>query len=791
MRAADAAGNVDASPAGNTWTIDTTDPSSTLSFPGAIDYNNGSWNDFAGAASDTGGAALANVQISIQRVSNSLYWNGTDFTDGSENWRTATGTGSWSLAFAAANFPADDDYLVRYRAVDTAGNVETPASRAFTTDNANPQTTITSQPSDPTNSTSAAFDFSSDEPGSTFECQLDGAGYSSCTSPKSYSSLSQGSHTFDVRATDTAANVDASPATFTWTIDTTAPASVVSFPSSGSSYDDADWLNIAGTASDTGGAGLLRIEVSIRRVSSTLYWNGTAFADGSENWRTASGTASWSLAFAASNFPADGDYAVRVRAVDNANNTETATSYTVTIDNAAPNTTITAQPNDPTNSTALSFSFNSNEAGSTFECQLDGGGWSSCTSPKSYTGLSQGSHSFQVRATDTADNTDATPAGFSWTIDTTDPTSAFSFPAAGGFYHAGTWNDFSGTASDTGGAALANVQISIRRASDGLYWNGTDFTDSGENWRTATGTTSWSLAFPVVNFPADGSYTVRLRATDTATNVQAPISRSFEVDTAAPNTAVDSGPADPTNSTAPSFQFSADQPGSTFECQLDGGGWSSCVSPKSYTGVTQGSHTFQVRASDSAANTDPTPAQLTWTVDTTDPSSAISFPAASGIYRNAGWSDFSGSASDTGGAAVSGVQVSISQVSSGLYWDGSAFADGSENWRAATGTTSWSLAFAASNFPADGDYTVSVRATDSATNVQSAPVSRTFTIDNAAPNTTITAQPDDPTELDRSLLLLHLERGRLDLRVPARRRRLLLLRLAEELHRCGPGLAHL
>ena len=43
-------------------------------------------------------------------MSDSLYWNGTAFTDASENWRTATGTGTWSLAFAGTNFPADGIY---------------------------------------------------------------------------------------------------------------------------------------------------------------------------------------------------------------------------------------------------------------------------------------------------------------------------------------------------------------------------------------------------------------------------------------------------------------------------------------------------------------------------------------------------------------------------------------------------------------------------------------------------------------------------------------------------------
>ena len=118
----------------------------------------------------------------------------------------------------------------------------------------------------------------------------------------------------------------------------------------------------------------------------------------------------------------DASHTFDVRATDAAGNTDaTPASFTWTVDAAAPETTITAQPSDPSNETAPSFSFNSNEGGSTFECQLDGGGWSSCSSPKSYTGLTAGSHTFEVRATDAAGNTDPTPASFTWTIDTAAP----------------------------------------------------------------------------------------------------------------------------------------------------------------------------------------------------------------------------------------------------------------------------------------------------------------------------------------------------------------------------------
>jgi Ca2+-binding RTX toxin-like protein len=91
-----------------------------------------------------------------------------------------------------------------------------------------PDTTIDSNPSNPTNSTSASFSFSgTDSVGGTgvasFECRLDAGGFAACTSPQSYSSLSDASHTFEVRAIDGSSNVDPTPASFTWTIDTIAP----------------------------------------------------------------------------------------------------------------------------------------------------------------------------------------------------------------------------------------------------------------------------------------------------------------------------------------------------------------------------------------------------------------------------------------------------------------------------------------------------------------------------------------------------------------------------------------
>jgi hypothetical protein len=88
-----------------------------------------------------------------------------------------------------------------------------------------PETRITSGPSGTVNTTSARFSFSS-EAGATFECRRDGAAFSACTSPKSYTALTNGRHTFSVRARDGAGNVDATPASRTWTVDTIKPTVV-------------------------------------------------------------------------------------------------------------------------------------------------------------------------------------------------------------------------------------------------------------------------------------------------------------------------------------------------------------------------------------------------------------------------------------------------------------------------------------------------------------------------------------------------------------------------------------
>ncbi len=84
-------------------------------------------------------------------------------------------------------------------------------------------------------------------------------------------------------------------------------------------------------------------------------------------------------------------------------------------DITAPVVTLSAYPNFRTNSTTAAFTFATTES-ATFECQIDGGGYSSCTSVKTYTSRTDGSHTFNVRATDTAGNL-GNATSWAWVIE--------------------------------------------------------------------------------------------------------------------------------------------------------------------------------------------------------------------------------------------------------------------------------------------------------------------------------------------------------------------------------------
>jgi hypothetical protein len=238
-----------------------------------------------------------------------------------------------------------------------------------------------------TNSREASFSFTSTVAGSAFECSLDGAAFTACTSPKTYAKLKPGIHNFKVQAT---AEGNTGPmASFDWTIDTKAPNTIInSGPPLLTNNARATFFLVPPSRGGT-------FECSVD--------NG-AFAPCSSPFTT--------------DPLGDGKHAFQVRAIDLAGNADKtpAKAKAWTVDTTPPETTITKMPANPTNSTSAAFKFTSNEKKSTFQCNLDGGGFNPCASAPTFTGLSAGPHNLQVRAIDAAGNIDPTPASFNWTI---------------------------------------------------------------------------------------------------------------------------------------------------------------------------------------------------------------------------------------------------------------------------------------------------------------------------------------------------------------------------------------
>jgi hypothetical protein len=106
------------------------------------------------------------------------------------------------------------------RAVDADGTDPSPATHSWRVDLTPPDTTITSGPTGSVTSRTATFTFTANEPVGSFTCHLDAQAWGPCTSPQSYAGLADGPHTFEVAATDQAGNLDATPASRSWTVDT-------------------------------------------------------------------------------------------------------------------------------------------------------------------------------------------------------------------------------------------------------------------------------------------------------------------------------------------------------------------------------------------------------------------------------------------------------------------------------------------------------------------------------------------------------------------------------------------
>lgn len=387
---------------------------------------------------------------------------------------------------------------------DLAGNPGTTTSYSWTIDTVPSDTWITSQPAPLSNNSSPSFDLSATEPGATFECSLDGS-FTACSTPKAYSGVADGAHVFQARAVDAAGNVDPSPASYSWTIDATPPDTTIGpgFPAA---------LTIATGAS---------FDFSSSESPSTYQCalDAGAYASCSSP-KTYSGLA-------------DGLHTFSVRASDAANNTDPSpASYTWTVDTTPPATMIgPAVPAANTQSASATFDLLSNEPGSSFECRLDGGSYASCGTPASYSGLSDGSHTFAVRATDPAGNLDTSPASYSWKIDNVAPaTPTLTAPADALTTNAlpqlrATFED----ATPGGDTGTLEFQVCSTASAAGASCSPVLQSLSSASLSSGGAGNTTPAALP------DGTYHWQVRARDAAGNQSAwSATRRFQLDTALP-----------------------------------------------------------------------------------------------------------------------------------------------------------------------------------------------------------------------------------------------------------------
>jgi len=362
-----------------------------------------------------------------------------------------------------------------------------------------------------------------------------------------------------------------------------------------------------------------------------------------------------------------------------------------TDDLTPPDTTITSGPSGTTEDSTPTFGFTATEAGSTFQCRIDGGAWESCTTPYTTADLADGAHTFDVRAIDAAGNIDATPASRSFTVETGDTTPPDTTITAG---PSGPTNDptpsFTFTATEAGSTFECRV--------DGGAWGPC-------NSPHTTGNLS------------DGTHTFDVRATDGAGNTDAtPASRTFTVDTVAPDTTITAGPSGLTNDSTPTFSFTGSGGATGFQCRVDGGSFTACTSPFTTGSLADGAHTFDVRAVDDAGNTDSSPASRSFTVDTTPPDTTITDGPSGPTTDSTPTFSFTGS----GGATAFECRV-----------DAGAFVP------CASPFTTAALGI--------GPHTFEVRASDAAGNVDPSPASRSFAVDTTPPAPPAPPPPPPPT----------------------------------------------
>ncbi|MBI4897580.1 MAG: hypothetical protein HY827_04345 [Actinobacteria bacterium] len=632
VRAVDAAGNTEATPEWREFTVDITPPTVTI-----LDPPSGSVFNWTGL------------------------WVTFSVSDGSTTCRL-DGAAAESCSSPAILSGLDEGpHTLVVTSTDLAGNSGS-AVADFTIDRTPPETTITGGPAQlsVTNAASPVFTFDANEPGSAYNCRVDGSPYSLCASTFTSPVLSDGVHSIDVYAIDAAGNADATPASRTFIVDTVAPTVAVTSPNTGSFLN---WPTpqVAFTITDYSG------------FTETCQVDSDAPVPCTSPYTTP--------------VLADGTHTVTVVSTDDGGNSAAAAT-TFTIDTVPPETSLDAAPSNgstiATASPALTFS---SEPGVGFECWLNTGGFNSCTSPLAVGPLSEGLHMFWVRAIDAAGNVDQTPETRNFYVDNLTPEISIQSPSDGQVFNQPTVISM----FNVNDASSLNIECQL----DSLP--------------------AESCSAPyVMSGLADGSHSLQVSATDIVGHASA-ASVTFTTDTTPPDVLITGGPAEGSTiaDASPPFNFTSNEPGTTFECRFDENPMQSCAS-----GVTpavplaDGAHTFWLGATDAAGNGIMWLLSRNFTVDTTAPVVATTWPVNGARITNAA-------------PQVTFTATDMSSITTTCQ------VDASQPEACASPYTTTSLA--------EGAHTVAVAAEDIVGNASAS--ATTFTVDTVPPETTLDTAP--------------------------------------------------
>ncbi|OJH26118.1 Ig-like domain-containing protein, partial [Enterobacter kobei] len=564
--------------------------------------------------------------------------------------------------------------------------------------------------------------------------------------------LGEGLHSFEVTATLNGATSGRSPAASV-TVDLTAPGT----PTIGAVIDDVG----PGTGPLTNGQTTNDNQPTLTGTGAvgdtiSVYNNGTLLGS-----VVVGNTGTWS--FTPPSSLAEGTHVLTIRETDPAGNQSAPSAgFTVVVDTVSTmpvitnvtddvgNTATTVVSGTPTNDATptLSGTAEANSVVTIFDggtqigvVTADGtGAWT--FTPE--TALAEGSHSFTAQATDPQGNVSAVSGAWSVVVDLTAPTvptlDTVNDNVPGGITGNLTSGQVTNDSTPTiGGTGQAGSTIHIMNNGTQI---GTAIVDGSGNW-------SFTPTTPLV----DGSYALRVYATDVAGNASANSSVfTFTVDTAGPVVPVVTSVIDDiapvtgtltsgntTNDARPTFNGTGDV-GSTVHVIVDGneigtavvnaqGNWT--FTPGS--DLSDGPHAITFNATDAAGNTGSTTAPFNLTVDTGVPSAPVISTAADNV-GSVQTPLSSGQSTDDTTPTLNGTATANATVT--VYENGQPIGTAQ-----ADGTGAWS--FTPSTPLSSGSHTWTATVTDAAGNVSPASPGFTLVVDTTAPNAPVISQAID------------------------------------------------